>query len=59
MTKLTETAIEAFAIQLFQQLGYNYHGSGIAPDGDTPAIHVLATEMAEMIANELTVDQAA
>jgi type I restriction enzyme R subunit len=37
MTKLTESAIEAFAIELFQQLGFSYlYGPDIAPDGDAP-----------------------
>jgi type I restriction enzyme, R subunit len=35
--KLTETAIEDFAIQLFVRQGYIYiHGPTIAPDSDTP-----------------------
>lgn len=35
MTKLTESAIEAFALDLFQQLGYSYlYGPDIAPDGE-------------------------
>lgn len=37
MTKLTESAIEDFAIQLFEQLGYRYiYAPDIAPDGDNP-----------------------
>lgn len=37
MTKLTESAIEALAIQLFEQLGYSHiHAPNIAPDGDHP-----------------------
>jgi len=37
MTKLTESAIEAFAITLLEQQGYTaIHGLDIAPDGDTP-----------------------
>ena len=37
MTKLTESAIEDFAIKLFERLGYTYiHAPDIAPDGDTP-----------------------
>jgi len=37
MTKLTESAIEDFAIQLFKQLGYSYvYAPDIAPDGDNP-----------------------
>ncbi len=37
MTKLTESAIENFAIKLFEQLGYSYvYAPDIAPDGDTP-----------------------
>lgn len=35
MTKLTESAIEKFALDLFQQLGYSYlYGPDIAPDGE-------------------------
>ncbi|MCQ8127647.1 type I restriction endonuclease subunit R [Methylomonas rivi] len=35
MCKLTESAIEAFALDLFQQLGYSYlYGPDIAPDGE-------------------------
>ncbi len=37
MTKLTESAIEDFAIKLFERLGYAYvHAPDIAPDSDTP-----------------------
>ncbi len=37
MTKLTESVIEAFAINLFERLGYIYiHAPDIAPDGDYP-----------------------
>jgi len=37
MTRLTESAIEEFAIQLFEQLGYQYiYAPDIAPDGDRP-----------------------
>lgn len=37
MTKLTESAIEDFAIELFQQQGFSYlYGPDIAPDGETP-----------------------
>ena len=37
MTKLTESVIEAFAINLFERLGYIYiHAPDIAPDGDHP-----------------------
>ena len=37
MTTLTESAIEAFAIKLFERLGYIYiHAPDIAPDGDHP-----------------------
>ena len=37
MDKLTESAIETFAIELFQQLGYQYlYGPEIAPDSETP-----------------------
>lgn len=33
MTKLTESAIEDFAIKLFERLGYDYiHAPEIAPD---------------------------
>lgn len=35
MSKLTESAIEEFALDLFQQLGYSYlYGPDIAPDGE-------------------------
>jgi type I restriction enzyme, R subunit len=35
--KLTESAIEDFAIKLFERQGYSYiHGPDVAPDGDTP-----------------------
>lgn len=35
--RLTESAIEDFAIKLFEHLGYGYlHAPDIAPDGDTP-----------------------
>jgi type I restriction enzyme R subunit len=37
MTQLTESAIEDFAIKLFERLGYDYiHAPDIAPDSDTP-----------------------
>ena len=37
MTKLTESAIEAFAIQLFERLGYTViYAPDITPDGDHP-----------------------
>jgi type I restriction enzyme R subunit len=37
MSRLTESAIEDFAIELFERLGYDYiHAPDIAPDGDTP-----------------------
>jgi type I restriction enzyme R subunit len=37
MSRLTENAIEAFAIQLFERLGYGYiYAPDIAPDGDRP-----------------------
>ena len=37
MTKLTENAIEAYAIELFQQQGYSYiYGADISPDGEAP-----------------------
>lgn len=37
MVKLTESAIETYAIELFEKLGYNYvHGAEIAPDSETP-----------------------
>lgn len=37
MNKLTENAIEDFAIKLFERLGYNYvYAPTIAPDGDHP-----------------------
>ncbi len=35
MSKLTESAIEAFAIKLFERLGYSHiHAPDIAPDSD-------------------------
>jgi len=35
--KLTESAIENFAINLLEKQGYQYiYGPNIAPDGDTP-----------------------
>ena len=37
MTKLTESAIETYAIQLFERLGYDsLYGPGSAPEGDRP-----------------------
>ncbi len=37
MTRLTESAIEEFAIKLFERLGYEYiHAPDIAPDSDRP-----------------------
>ena len=37
MNKLTESAIELFAIEQFEQLGYQYvYGPSIAPDADHP-----------------------
>lgn len=40
MTKLTESQIEDFAIQLFEQLGYkSLYGPDIAPDGQ--AAHIV------------------
>ena len=37
MTKLTESAVENFAIKLFEQLGYSYvYAPDIAPDGKNP-----------------------
>jgi len=37
VTKLTESAIEDFAIKLFERLGYSYvYGPDIAPDGEQP-----------------------
>ena len=37
MTRLTESAVEALAIQQFEQLGYTYlYAPDIAPDGDCP-----------------------
>ena len=37
MTKLAESAIESFAIKLFERLGYiALHGRDIAPDGVSP-----------------------
>jgi type I restriction enzyme R subunit len=36
-TRLTESAIEEFAVRLFERLGYEHlHGPDIAPDGDAP-----------------------
>ena len=37
MNRLTESAIEDFAINLFERLGYTYiHAPDIAPDSTTP-----------------------
>lgn len=37
MSRLTESAIEDFAIKLFERLGYSYiHAPDIAPDGEKP-----------------------
>jgi type I restriction enzyme R subunit len=37
MTRLTESAVEDFAIKLFERLGYHYiHAPDIAPDGKHP-----------------------
>ena len=37
MTKITESTIELLAIELLQNLGYEYiYGPTIAPDGETP-----------------------
>ncbi|CAH1210095.1 putative Type I site-specific deoxyribonuclease [Candidatus Nitrotoga sp. BS] len=37
MSKLTESAIEDFAIKLFERLGYSYvYAPNIAPDGENP-----------------------
>ncbi|NVH64536.1 type I restriction endonuclease subunit R [Pseudomonas simiae] len=37
MATLTESAIETFAIKLFERLGYDYiHAADIAPDSDNP-----------------------
>lgn len=37
MTKITESAIEDFAIKLFEQLGYHYvYAPDISPDGNNP-----------------------
>ncbi len=37
MSRLTESAIEEFAIKLFERLGYSYiHAPDIAPDSDNP-----------------------
>ena len=42
MTRLTETAIEDFAIKLFVRLGYDcIH----APDGDTPLPKLMSGEL--------------
>ena len=37
MNRLTESAIEDFAIKLFERLGYEYiHAPDIAPDSENP-----------------------
>ena len=37
MSSLTESALESFAVKLFDRLGYNYaYGPEIAPDGERP-----------------------
>jgi type I restriction enzyme R subunit len=39
MSKLTESAIEDFAIKLFERLGYRYvYAPDIAPDGESPEL---------------------
>lgn len=50
MTQLTESQIESFAIQLFEQLGYkSLYGPDIAPDGPNP----LRTSFEEVVLKEL------
>ena len=37
MNKITESVVETFAIEQFEQLGYQYvYGPDIAPDSETP-----------------------
>jgi type I restriction enzyme R subunit len=37
MSRLTESAIEDFAIKLFERLGYDYvYAPDVAPDGELP-----------------------
>lgn len=37
MSHLTESAIDTFAIQVWERQGYTFiHGPELAPDGDTP-----------------------
>jgi type I restriction enzyme R subunit len=44
MTKITESAIEKFAIELLEKHGYQYlHGPDIAPDSETPERPLLRT----------------
>lgn len=42
MTKLTESAIEDFAIGLFERLGYDYIH---APDGGTPLPYLMSGDV--------------
>lgn len=50
MTQLTESQIESFAIQLFEQLGYkSLYGPDIAPDGANP----LRASFEEVVLKEL------
>jgi type I restriction enzyme, R subunit len=53
MTKLTESAIEAFAIKLFERLGYSYiHAPDIAPDSDRPErSHYDEVILSQLLAN--------
>lgn len=55
MSRITENAIEGFAIQLLERLGYDYiHAPSIAPDGEHPERSaydevLLARRMAEAV----------
>jgi type I restriction enzyme R subunit len=63
MTKITESAIEKFTVELLEKQGYHYiYAPNIAPDSETPErqsdMQKLATEtvlkQAELIADEIT-----
>ena len=46
MTRLTESAIEDFAIKLFERLGYDYiYAPNIAPDGDNSLPKLMSGEV--------------
>jgi len=46
MTRLTESAIEDFAIKLFERLGYSYvYAPDIAPDGKNLGFRMMSGEV--------------